>query len=122
MLGNLLRPFFRRLRNAAAATRKGRVLCVITLALSFAGTFLYRFNIPEGGNVLISEARYGNYGLFLLFGCIGTSFVLLAAILLDMLLPQRVDSHAPLSFLGKNTLPVFVLQKPIIQNKQDPIE
>ena len=114
LLGNLMFPTLMRLRIMASASTKCKVLCAVTVGICFFGTLLYRFNIPGEAWVLVSEARYGNYGLFLLSSFVGTAFILLSAILLDALLPELEFTRDPLSFLGKNTLCVFVLQKPII--------
>ena len=116
LIGNLLFPFIQRIQRVGCVSRKGVTLWFLIAFLAFAGSLLYYLNTPKLGIILMADARYGNFLLFALVACLGIVSVLFASILLDYFFPQNFPVKFDiLSFLGKNTLCVFVVHKPIIK-------
>lgn len=116
LLGNVAFPLLKKISAALASSAKNIIFCVLAMTASFAGSLIYLFNIPEIGYVNMSNSVYGNYLLFLPTALFGTIFVLCLSMLLDRLLPSKSNPISRfLSFLGQNTLCVFVVQKPIIR-------
>lgn len=115
LLGNMAFPAIMRFQKAVSAEKRSVWLCALFAVFGFAGTLLYRFNIPEDGFIHMARAHYGSLSLFLLTGCMGIVFSVAVSILLDRFLPADSRFSRALSFLGQNTLCVFATQKPIIR-------
>ena len=77
----------------------------------FAGTQTYLLNNPSGGWVMMKSAQYGDYGFFALTAIIGTLMLLFVSIFLELL---NLHGYKWLSYVGQNTLCIFVVHKPII--------
>lgn len=110
VLGALLRPYmegiYRRLEKKNVWMVAGASL------LFFAGTMLYKLNIPEQGNVLMGNARYGNPAFFAVTSVCGVLLLFTLSVLLDFVSRKELGF---LSFVGQNTLCIFAVQKPIIR-------
>lgn len=116
LLGNMLFPPVQRFRKRVLETKTGVLICVFALSLAFAGSLLYRVNVPEKGYINMANALYGNFALFFLSACMGTAFILFLSILLERIIPARKSGKADiLTWLGQNTLCAFAVQKPIIK-------
>ena len=116
LLGNLLYPTIQQAQKKAVISKKCVVVWLLVAVIGLAGSFLYLLNLPKGGFILMANAKYGNFLLFILTACFGTAFAISLSILLDKIRskcePGKLDW---LSFLGQNTLCAFVVQKPIIR-------
>ncbi len=116
LLGNILYPTIQQAQKSTATSKRGMVIWLLAAAVGLAGSLLYLLNLPKGGFILMANAKYGNFLLFILTACFGTAFVISLSILLDRVRskckPGKLDW---LSFLGQNTLCAFVVQKPIIR-------
>lgn len=115
LLGNVLFPVITAFKRKIDALDrwKGVAVCVAVIALTFAGTLLYRFNIPEGRRYLEpSEGIFGNVFLSVVVTLFGLLCTVALSILLDIVLPKK---EAVLSFIGKNTLCILVVHKPLVR-------
>lgn len=115
LLGNIAFPVIMRFRKAVNTEKRCVWLCALFALFGFAGTLLYRFNIPKDGFIHMARAHYGSFPMFLLTGCMGIVFSVAVSILLERILPAESRVSRALSFLGQNTLCVFATQKPIIK-------
>ena len=110
----MLFPILQQVRQNLSNHKKP-LFCAVTACAFFDATLPYRLIIPDGGYINMANAVYGNYILFLLCACIGIVFLMMFCLSLDSWLPQRQTAPARfMSFLGRNTLCVFVTHKPII--------
>lgn len=112
LLGNLCFPIICDFRRFVSQKKAGILISAILACIFLAGTFLYKMNIPEQGNILMANAVYGNIVFFVLTSVCGIMFVVCVSILLELCLPAFWESK--LTFVGKNTLCIFAVQKPII--------
>lgn len=104
------------LKKASASGRRGgkAALCSLAAASGLAGTLLlYARNIPSPGFVRMADAQYGNPWLFMATALCGTVFLTALALLLDTAFGERQPRL--LAYMGKNTLCVFAVQKPVIK-------
>ena len=115
LLGNTVLPMIKAFHERCSDGKMGAAVCGLVLLLSFAGTMIYRLNLPFVGNhVMVAEARYGNPLLFLLTAMFGIVFTMAAAVLLDLLLPLVGSAPRAITYIGENTMALFVVQKPVI--------
>lgn len=116
VMGNILHPLIRHIQENAESSKRGLSIWFVIAFVTLAWTILFKFINPKFGVALMAEARYGNFLLFLLAGCIETAFVLSVSILLDRFVPKcescKIDF---LAFIGKNTLCILVVHKPFIK-------
>lgn len=84
----------------------------LLLIIGFIGTLSYKLNttLDTRGYVLMAEALYGNIILFIITSMFGGIMITALAILLSKI---KITDKC-LSYLGKNTLCVFVTQSPVI--------
>lgn len=114
LMGRVLKSVVFRLEKMFASKGKnGLFICGFTALVFLAATFIYRYNIPEKGFILMGNARFGNPFIFVLSSVLGVLFILLLSIFISLLINGR--ELTPLSFIGQNTLCIFAVQKPIIQ-------
>ena len=111
LLGSLASPLMRRAAEAPRGKRLALAACCA--AAGFAGTLLFRRNIPDTGYILMADAVYGNPLLFLAAALSGTVMLAALAAALDAAFASRKTPF--LSFVGANTLVLFAVQKPIIK-------
>lgn len=76
----------------------------------FILTFLYKINKID--YVLMAENNYGNPIAFLISAVLGCYFVIMFSIFLDRIMKKRIKNY--ITFVGKNTLCIFAIQKIII--------
>jgi len=86
------------------------ISCLMFIILSI-GTLTYHLNIPSGGYVVMKTAHYGNCGLFVLTAVFGIYMLLFLSLLIELLSERGLKW---MSFIGQNTLCIFVIHKPII--------
>lgn len=89
----------------------GKVICIVSVLLTGLGTMMYSSIQPDSGYVLMANARYGNIVPFVFVALCGSIMLLALSILIDLCHPRDISW---LSFVGQNTLCIFVVQKPII--------
>lgn len=112
LLGNISQDYLERLYlYFKAHTSIGLTISFLLFLLMFGSTQTYQLNNPLGGWVNMKCANYGNYGLFALTGVCGTMMLLFFSIFMELLNKQ---GYKLLSFVGQNTLCIFVVHKPII--------
>lgn len=88
---------------------KLKYLSLFTVFL-FIFTFLYKINKID--YVLMAENNYGNPIAFLISGVLGCYFVIMFSIFLDRIMKKRIKNY--ITFVGKNTLCIFAIQKIVI--------
>lgn len=81
------------------------------LILTGAGTLTCYLNTSASGYVLMANARYGFFYLFAFTAVCGILMVVFLSIILESL---HKSGFRMLSFVGQNTLCIFVVHKPII--------
>lgn len=91
------------------------IFCIIMIICLFVvlATFKENLQYISLGNVDMASGNYGNLLLFLVDGVGGTLFLLCIAVLLSKI--NITWLNGGLEYIGKNTLLVFVLHKPIIK-------
>ena len=115
MFGNALFPLLERMRNKLNG-RGGLAILIAATVICFAGTLLYRFNIPGNGYINVANAAYGNYFLFLLVGFIGIAFMLSLSLTLDRILPEKPATIRNFfSFFGRTTMCTYLTHKLFIR-------
>ena len=82
-------------------------MCLVMFTL----TLTYQLNETSFGYVMMKNAQYGNYVLFI-FTALSGSFLLLFLSIMIELSSERYLKW--LSYIGQNTLVIFVVHKPII--------
>lgn len=92
--------------------KKGISISLIFVLTFFAGTYIYHLNDSDG-IVMMKDAHYGNCSYFVLAAIFGTLMLLFLSIFLEYL---NVTGYRWLSFVGQNTLCIFVVHKPIISS------
>lgn len=90
-----------------------KLLCSIVVILSWVGTLVYQINIPDHGYILMANAEYGNIFLFMLNFLCGVLMILAFSWMLDFCIQIKALADV-LSYVGRNTLCIFALQKPVI--------
>ena len=112
LLGNISQDYLERLYlYFKAHTTIGLTISIILFMMMFGCTQTYQLNNPLGGWVNMKCANYGNHGLFALTAVCGTMMLLFFSIFWELLNKQ---GYKWLSFVGQNTLCIFVVHKPII--------
>ena len=115
MLGNALFPSLERMRQKLEG-RRGLAILIAGTVICFAGTFLYRFNIPGNGYINMANAIYGNYFLFLLVAFIGTAFMVFISLTLDRTLSEKsTAARRFFTFFGGSTMCTFATHKLFIR-------
>ena len=91
------------------------IFCIIMIICLFVVLATSKENLQyiSLGNVDMASGNYGNLLLFLVDGVGGTLFLLCIAVLLSKI--NITWLNGGLEYIGKNTLLVFVLHKPIIK-------
>ena len=111
MLGYIVKGYIGKLYHVIKTNkRKGALGFLFLSLLMFAGTFTYHLN-NTGSIVMMKNAQYGNYGLFALTAIIGTLMLLFISMFLESLNTRVLNW---LSYIGSNTLCIFVVHRPII--------
>lgn len=116
LLGNVCFPLIQSFYTFLLSKGKALQICIpgaLAVASCVVTGLLNNGNIPYIASVLMADARYGHYGLFLLASLTGLVFVTAAAILLERLPLGRV--RGAISYLGQNTFAVYTLHKAVIQ-------
>lgn len=112
LLGNICQGYVGRLYMHFKANRSvGLTISFLLFLLMFACTFAYQLNDIPGGVIQMKCARYGNYGLFVLTGVVGTFMLLFLNIAIELL---NERGFKWLQFIGQNTLVIFAVHKPWI--------
>ncbi len=106
LLGYLLRPI------GDILERKHFLLQILVLILS-AIVFIIgiRYNITSTGYVLMANAIYGNYAMFLLNAVAGSLIVILFSAMVSRLHFNKKF----LFYIGQNTLGIFIVHKPLVE-------
>ena len=112
MLGNILRKYIKGLYlYFQSHTPIGLITSFLLFLLFFLSVQTYHLNNPLGGYIMMKSAQYGNPLLFALTAVCGTMMLLFFSIFIELL---NRRGYKWLSFVGQNTLIVFVVHKPII--------
>ena len=112
LLGNFCQAYFEKMiMYFKAHHSKGIIISFLLFLFMFACTLSYRLNTIPGGWVNMKSARYGDFPLFVLTAICGTFMVLSFCMMLELL---NKSGYKFLSFVGQNTLVIFVVHKPII--------
>ena len=112
LLGNISQDYLERLYlYFKAHTTIGLTISILLFMLMFVCTQTYQLNNPLGGWVNMKCANYGNHGLFALTAVCGTMMLLFFSIFIELL---NNRGFKWLSFVGQNTLCIFLIHKPII--------
>ena len=114
LLGSIIKPLAFRIRERIK--NMGMMVFVVCglAAVFFAGTFLYRNNIPESGYINMAVAKYGRYPVFVAEAIIGIFFIMLISILLERISGKESIFQKCFSGIGKATLCIMMTHKPII--------
>ena len=113
LLGVIFKPYIFNAYNIFRQNNRKSVLrCFAFTTIMLGITLLYKYNHPESGYVLMGNARYGCFPLFVLPAFCGILMLVSFSMLLELL---RVKGNGLLSFVGQNTLCIFAVQKPIIR-------
>lgn len=91
--------------------KSGRTFLFLLLSLLLSLTFILNLSHASFNNVDLAGRQFGNGALYLINAVSGSSFVLLLAILLCKARPIAEF----LSYLGRNTMPIFILHKPMVR-------
>lgn len=112
LLGNVSQDYIERLYlYFKVHTTIGLTISFLLFLLMFGCTLTYQLNNPIGGYIMMKSAQYGNPLLFALTAVCGTMMLLFFSIFIELL---NTRGYKWLSFVGQNTLIVFVVHKPII--------
>ena len=116
--GNILFPYIQQFRqNCAQFVRSKRTIIYLSaILIFFVGSLLYKYNcLYMNGYVLMANAQYGNELLFLINAFFGIGLIIFVSIILDELISKQ-DGYLPnwLLFVGRNTMVIFAVHKPII--------
>ena len=114
LLGNILHPVIIKLYNAVLDKKFTIILTVSISCVAFIGTLLYKLNIPDRGYIMMANADYGNFPVFVVVASFGTVFLLTLSLLMDIVI-KKAKIDRIFSFIGCNTLVIFAVQKPIIK-------
>lgn len=115
LLGNIIAPFIYKLYYEKMVKPRKIASILISIGLvicCFVVTLLYKFNIPEYGYVLMGNGIFGNILLFLPVSIVGTAMTIFGAWFFCLFGIKKIIDF--FSFIGKNTLAIFFVQKPII--------
>ena len=111
MLGFVVNKYFDKLYQCFKSTQgKGTLCSFIVFFVMLIGTLTYQLNDSVGA-VMMKNAHYGDSVLFAITAIFGILMLLFLSVLLEFL---NLRGSKFLSFLGQNTLLVFVVHKPII--------
>ena len=112
LFGNIAQDYIGKLYPIFKSHLTIGVSCSLLLFLLMSvGTLTYHLNNPSGGWVVMKNANYGNYGLFVITAICGTLMLLFLSIFIELL---NERGYKWLSFIGQNTLCIFIVHKPII--------
>ena len=115
MLGNVVYPFLKNMRQKPNG-KWGPAILIVGTVVCFAGTLLYRFNIPKNGYINMANAAYGNYLLFLPIAFIGVAFMLFLSLTLDWMIPEKPATIRNFfSFFGRTTMCTYLTHKLFIR-------
>ena len=115
LLGNISLPMIKAIRGFCKNQKAGIAIFGLATAVSFVGTLSYRLNLANlAERVLMAEAKYGSMPLFLLTALSGILFTMAVSLLLDSIFAPTGRVSRALTYVGKNTLAIFVVQKPFI--------
>ena len=103
LVGNL---FFLQIKKLSRQKMHWKVVTFFIFCFLFCS--LFRYSTTSKGCVLMCDAMYGNYGMFLLNALTGSGMVLTLAMLID-----NIHRKSFLMFVGQNTLGIFLVHKPI---------
>ena len=88
-----------------------KVSYAVMLCVSFCATLLFKLNMENSDwYVLMAKVQVGNPLIFTIVSVMGCVFVYFLA----KIISKAFGTIKPLSFIGKNTLVIFAIQKPII--------
>lgn len=113
LLGSLSTPLLDRFQRIVLQHKGGLWICIAAVCLTFAGTLLYKLNEENIPAVLMYDAKYGNMLLFFPAALFGILFTAAIAFLLERISGRQMKKI--LTYLGKNTFAIFVLNKSIIR-------
>lgn len=92
---------------------KKNVILIAIIMIGFAITLLWKYNIVEGiGYVLMADMNIGNPVIFIVISSAGCWMVYGLARITETINVNFINKI--LSFLGKNTLVIFAVHKPLI--------
>lgn len=112
LLGSISHEYIGRLyQYSKSHISLGLAISFILFVLLFAGTLTYHLNNPSGGWVMMKNAHYGHWGFFALTAICGTMMLLFLSVFIELM---NMGGYKWLSFVGQNTLVIFVVHKPII--------
>ncbi|MBR3534022.1 MAG: acyltransferase [Clostridiales bacterium] len=123
LMGNICFPYLQQIRRFLDGKENKLKICLLlvgTVVLGVGSYLLCRLNSQYVDHVLMGNAQYGNYWLFLIVSPIGILFTIALAFLLD-LLPQG-PIHSCMNYIGQNTFLNYVLNKPIIAGVKSVLE
>ena len=107
-IGQLLCDKFKRIKELD----KGMIImCLVCMLITFSFTFKYSMSSETIKHILMANAMYGNPIIFL-FNAITGSFIVL---FLSLLLDRFNFKNRYILNVGKNTLGIFLVHKPIIE-------
>ncbi len=113
--GNIIAPVVYRISELFYGLNSAfkRIMAAIaSLAITFFGTLLYRFNLPEDGNVLMGSANYGNPLFFVVVALLGCAMTLLLGIIFAGVRCNALKKS--LSFIGRNSIAILMIHKTVI--------
>ena len=112
LFGNIIQENIEKLySNFKSHLTMGVIWSFLLFILMSIGSLTYCLNNPSGGWVQMKIACYGDYGLFALTAVIGTLMLLFLSIFIELL---NERGNRWLSFVGQNTLCIFIVHRPII--------
>lgn len=113
LLGHLASAPIARLSLFVKQGRWNRLAALLLAIVGLAGTMAFQFNRPGGAYVNFSGAMFGHPLLFVLVACAGILLSVAVSVLLDT---GTGDGRfwRWLEFVGRNSLCVFVVHKPLI--------
>ena len=94
------------------------VIMVVTGALFYFGTFA---RIDQLDVVAMYIGSYGNIFWMLYNGIFGSSFMLVVAVLLDRIFKATPKVHEGMTWLGQNTIGIYLLHTPILRQVATPL-
>ena len=110
LLGNIIQSYIGRLYYYPPS-KKGQCISLLFFLLMFVGTLSLNMNNSSGVIVMMKNAQYGDCLFFILTAVFGTLMLLFLSMFIEYLNP---NGYGWLSFIGQNTLCIFVIHKPII--------